>query len=54
MSLRYQIHDEDGLLRSFHTRADAVAWMLPGMRLVVLPRPKAPRIDSSKFEPALI
>ncbi len=36
---RYQIHDEDGLLRAFWTRHDAESWMLPGMRLVVLPRP---------------
>lgn len=36
---RYQIHDEDGLLRSFWTRDQAESWMLPGMRLVELSRP---------------
>lgn len=39
MQPRYQIHDEDGLLRAFLTRHAAESWMLPGMRLVVLPRP---------------
>lgn len=38
--MRFEVCDEDGPLRRFHTRAEAVAWMLPGMTLRVLPRPK--------------
>lgn len=38
--MRYQVWDEDGLLRSFWTRNEATEFMLEGMRLVVLPKPK--------------
>jgi hypothetical protein len=37
--MRYVIHDEEGPLRTFRTRAAAIAWMRDGMRLVVLPKP---------------
>ena len=36
--MRYQVWDEDGLLRSFWTRKEATGFMLEGMRLVVLPQ----------------
>lgn len=39
---RYQVWDEFGLLRSFYTRLEANKFMLPDMRLVVLPRTKKP------------
>lgn len=50
---RYCVHDEDGPLRSFWTKADALRFMLPGMKLVVSPRPRKPKIDLSRFPPAL-
>jgi len=37
--VRYVVHDEEGPLRAFRTRAAAAAWMRDGMRLVVLPKP---------------
>lgn len=40
--MRFVVHDEDGPLRRFATRAEAQAWMLDGMRLVVLPKPAKP------------
>lgn len=36
---RYVVHDEDGPLRAFRTRAAAAKWLTDGMRLVVLPKP---------------
>lgn len=39
---RYQVWDDMGLLRSFHTKWEASKFMLPDMRLVVLPRAKKP------------
>lgn len=49
---RFQVHDEDGPVRAFWTRADALAWMnlRAGLRLVVRPRP--PKVEIP-FEPAL-
>lgn len=49
---RYVIHDEDGPLRAFWTREQAEAWMLPGMRLVILPKVRKPKLDTSQWEPA--
>jgi hypothetical protein len=46
---RYVIHDEDGPLRAFWTREQAQVWMLPGMRLVIVPRPRKPKLDLSRF-----
>lgn len=40
--MRFLVVDEDGPLRQFWTRAEAVAWMLPGMNLVVLPKKPKP------------
>lgn len=37
--MRYVVHDDDGPLRAFRTRAAAAAWIRDGMRLVVLPKP---------------
>ena len=52
--MRFWVHDEDGPLRGFHTRVEAEAWMLPGMRLVVLPRPVKTKavLDMAQFEEA--
>ena len=50
---RYTVHDEDGPLRSFWTKPEAERFMLPGMQLVVAPRFRKPKIDLSRFEPAL-
>lgn len=49
---RYAVHDEDGPLRLFWTKSEAERFMLPGMRLVVAPRYRKPKIDFSRFEPA--
>jgi hypothetical protein len=37
---RYQVIDEFGLLRTFWTKAEAVQWMQPSMRLNVVPKPQ--------------
>jgi hypothetical protein len=37
---RFQVMDELGLLRTFWTKREALAWMQPSMRLVVIPKPK--------------
>jgi|APGre2960657404_1045060.scaffolds.fasta_scaffold08735_3 hypothetical protein len=37
---RYQVMDECGPLRIFWTKEEAQRWMLPWMKLVVLPKPK--------------
>lgn len=50
--MRFQIHDEDGLLRSFWTRAEALAWKLPGMKLVVLPKVRR-KTRAEEFSEAL-
>lgn len=39
---RFVVHDEDGPLRAFYTRAAAQAWMSKGMTLVVLPKEAKP------------
>lgn len=39
---RFVVHDEDGPIRAFYTRAAAQAWMSEGMRLVVLPKEAKP------------
>ena len=50
--MRFQVHDEDGLLRSFWTRKEAVAWKLPSMKLVVLPKVKQ-KTRAEEFREAL-
>lgn len=40
--MRYEVHDELGALRRFWRRDEALAWMLPGMTLKVLPKPAKP------------
>lgn len=40
---RFEVWDELGRLRSFYTRAEAEAFILPGMELKVLPREKKPK-----------
>lgn len=40
--MRYVVHDEDGPLRRFANKAEALAWLMPGMRLEVLPKPTKP------------
>lgn len=52
--MRYEVHDELGALRRFWRREEALAWMLPGMTLKVLPRVRKPRLDLSAFEEALL
>jgi hypothetical protein len=37
---RYQVVDEFGPLRTFWTKKEAQAWMLPSMRLNVMPKVK--------------
>jgi hypothetical protein len=36
---RFVVHDEDGPLRAFRTKAAARGWLQPGMSLVVKPKP---------------
>jgi hypothetical protein len=50
--MRFWVHDDLGPLRGFHTRVEAEAWMLPGMTLVVQPRPVKPKLDLDQFEEA--
>lgn len=50
--MRFHVHDEDGLLRSFWTRKAAKEWMLPEMKLVVDPKPK-PKSRADEFREAL-
>lgn len=42
--MRFQVHDETGvMLRRFHTKSEAVAFMQQGWTLVILPR--KPKLD---------
>jgi hypothetical protein len=43
--MRYVVHDDEGPLRAFRTRAAAVKWMADGMRLVVLPKPPSKAVQ---------
>ena len=50
--MRFWVHDEDGPLRGFHTLVEAEEWMLPGMWIIVKPKPEKPKLDLSQFEEA--
>jgi hypothetical protein len=50
--MRYQVHDELGHLRSFDSKIAAIRFLSEGKWLVVLPRQKKEKFDSSKFEDA--
>lgn len=53
--MRYVVHDDEGPLRAFRTRAAAVAWIQDGMRLVVLPKPPSRAVQMfAKLGDALI
>lgn len=52
MIRRYIVHDEDGPLRSFYTRAEAIAFMTDDMTLQVLPKPKKDKINFEEEEEA--
>lgn len=47
---RFVIADEDGPLRAFNTRSEALFFMSEGMALTVLPKPPKPSLD--QFEEA--
>ena len=55
---RFQVHDEEGPLRAFYSKQEALDFMLPGMKLVILPGPKRkpnPRkLAWVDWEPALM
>lgn len=48
--MRFQVHDEDGLLRTFFTKVDALAWIKDRveLKLVVLPKARVKRKDVTK------
>lgn len=50
--MRFWVYDEDGPLRGFHTKVEALEWMLPGMWIVVKPKPEKPKINLDMFEEA--
>ena len=52
--MRYQVHDEEGVLRTFSRKEEAVAFInnRPELKLVVLKRHKKKIIDLSLFEEA--
>ena len=49
---RFVVHDSEGPLRAFATREAALSFLLPGMVLKVLPKPK--RQSRASFVRALI
>ena len=52
---KYEVHDEDGLLRIFDDAEMAEKFALPRNCKVVVrktPRPEKPKVDWSTFEPA--
>lgn len=53
MIRRYEVHDEDGPLRSFYTRKEAEQFLQDGWRIVVLPKPKR-KTSREVFEELMI
>lgn len=49
---RYIVHDEDGPLRSFYTRAEAAKFKVDAMWIETLPKPKKMKIDLTNEEVA--
>lgn len=52
---KYEVHDEDGLLRIFDDAEMAERFASADNRKVVVrktPRPEKPKVDLSQFEPA--
>ena len=43
---RYLVSDEDGPLRAFNTRSEALFFMSEGMTLTVLPKPPKPDLTA--------
>lgn len=41
--MRFIVHDEDGPLRQFWTKAEALKWLTDGMHLVILPKLRKPK-----------
>lgn len=50
---RYIVHDDEGPLRSFYTHADAKSFVIDGMWIETLPKPKKMKIDLTNEEVAL-
>ena len=52
--MRYQVHDSEGVLRTFSRKEEAEAFMKsrPELILVVLKREPKPKMDLNKFEEA--
>jgi hypothetical protein len=50
--MRFQVHDDLGHLRSFHSKSDATRFLSEGKCLVILPKKKKEKFDFSKFEDA--
>jgi hypothetical protein len=52
--MRYQVHDEEGVLRTFSYKEEAIAFMntRPELRLVVLKKEKKKEKDLSAYEDA--
>ncbi len=52
---KYEVHDDEGVLRIFDDRSTADEFaMLRNFQVVVrrTPRPEKPKVDLSEFEPA--
>jgi len=54
LKMRYQVHDSEGVLRTFSRKEEAEAFMKsrPELILVVLKREPKPKLDLNKFEEA--
>jgi hypothetical protein len=52
--MRYQVHDEEGVLRTFSRKEEAESFMRtrPELKLVVLKKAPKKEIDLNKFEEA--
>lgn len=48
---RFVVADEDGPLRAFNTRSEALFFMQEGMTLIVLPKPPKPSLDHFEDAP---
>jgi hypothetical protein len=52
--MRYQVHDEEGVLRTFSRKEEAVAFMAtrPELKLVVVKQQRKNKLELDKFEEA--
>ena len=52
--MRYQVHDDEGVLRTFSRKEEAIAFMAtrPELKLVVVKQQRKKKVELNKFEDA--